>query len=439
MSERESEEGPAEGGAVPVEPGSTPAVEPARPGESPPVPRFESPRRGARAAVWLAGLLILILAGVALSPFWAPQIEPLLPWGENRDEYAALAARVAAVEARPVAPNTGIDAVQSAISALSRRVDQLDSRLTSLEKRPTPPSVDTDAINSAVGALGRRVDQLEAAGKPDLGPIRAGVQQLEQRLAAIETQSASRMASETAASKDMQQELSRVGKVEGELADRVAALEREAQSQNRAELRADGMLALLLGQMREAIEQARPFPTEFDAFVKFARGSDLAAAAEPLAEPARNGVASRAVLVKGLAELAGRMAVASEPAVHSDWREQTLARLRGLVTIRRIDGPSHTGSGGGSDGGSEGVVAAAQTALARGDLAGAVAALEPLTGADAEAARPWLLMARERLAAEAALDHVQELLTERLGSPPAAPGAAPAKLPDEPEKARTRS
>jgi hypothetical protein len=375
----------------------------------------------------LAGLLILILAGVASSPFWAPQIEPLLPWGENRDDYAALAARVAAIETRPVAPSPGIDAVQSAMSQLARRVDQLDSRLAVVEKRPAPPSVDTDAINSALGALGRRVDQLESAAKPDLGPLRAGIQQVEQRLAAIETQSASRIASETAASKDMQQELSRLGKVEGDLADRVAALEREAQSQEKPELRADGMMALLLGQMREAIEQARPFPAEFGAFIKLARGSDLAAGAQPLAEPARNGVASRAVLVKGLAELAGRMA-ASDPAVKSDWREQTLARLRGLVTIRRIDDSSHTGS--------NGAVGAAQAALARGDLAGAVAALEPLTGADAEAARPWLLMARERLTAETALDHVQELLTERLGGSPA---AAPAKVPDEPQKARTRS
>ena len=416
MSERESEQGPAEGGAGPEEPAPTPAVEPPRP------PRG-SPRGSGRWALWLAGLLILIVAGVALSPFWAPQIAPLFPWSENRDDYAALAARVAAVEARPVAPSKAIDAVQSAVSELARRVDQLEARLAAIEKRPAPPSVDTDAINSALGALGRRVDQIEAVGKPDLSPIRAGVQQLEQRLAAIETQSASRMASETAASKD--------------LADRVAALEREAQSQNKAELRADGMLALLLGEMREAIEQARPFPTEFDAFVRLARGSDLAVAAEPLAEPARNGVASRAVLVKGLAELAGRMAVASEPAVESDWREQTLARLRGLVTIRRIDGSSHTGSAGRSDGGSDGPVGAAQTALARGDLAGAVAALEPLTRADAEAARPWLLMAHERLAAETALDHIQELLTERLGSLPA-PGAVPAKVPDEPEKARTR-
>ena len=420
MSERESEQGPAEDGVVPTEPGSTPAIEPAG-------PTRRSARGFARAPLWLAGLLILILGGVASSPFWAPQIEPLLPWGENRDDYAALAARVAAIEARLVAPSPGIDAVQSAMSELARRADQLGSRLAAVEKRPAPPSVDTDAINSALGALGRRVDQLESAAKPDLGPIRAGMQQVEQRLAAIETQSASRIASETAASKDIQQELSRLGKVEGDLADRVAALEREAQSQEKPELRADGMLALLLGQMREAIEQARPFPAEFGAFIKLARGSDLAAGAQPLAEPARNGVASRAVLVKGLAELAGRMA-ASDPAVKSDWREQTLARLRGLVTIRRIDDSSHTGS--------NGAVGAAQAALARGDLAGAVAALEPLTGADAEAARPWLLMARERLTAETALDHVQELLTERLGGSPA---AAPAKVPDEPQKARTRS
>ena len=43
MSERESEEGPAESGAVPVEPGSTPVAEPARPGESPLEPPLDLP------------------------------------------------------------------------------------------------------------------------------------------------------------------------------------------------------------------------------------------------------------------------------------------------------------------------------------------------------------------------------------------------------------
>src|SRR6202030_768105 len=80
MSERESEQGPAESGAVLEEP--APVVEPARPpGGTPGGSPGGSHRTGARTALWLAGLPILILAGVALSPFWAPQIEPLFPWG----------------------------------------------------------------------------------------------------------------------------------------------------------------------------------------------------------------------------------------------------------------------------------------------------------------------------------------------------------------------
>jgi hypothetical protein len=393
--------------------------------------------------LWLAGLLILVLAVIALSPFWAPQIAPLFPWGENREEYAALTARVAAVETRPVQASNDVDSAKSATSAVARRVDQLETainaRLSKIETRPTPQSVDVDEINSAVNALTHRVDHLEAAANADgqvegaVAALREGGQQLEKRLAEVETQSASRMASETAALHDSQQELSRLGKVAADLRDRVAALEREEQAQNRAELRAAGMLTLLLGQMREAVEQARPFPTEFNAFIRLAGGSELAAAAEPLAAPARNGVASHAVLTKRLADLAGQIAAANEPAGEPGWGSQILARLRGLVTIRRLNNGS-------LQSGPEAAVTVAQAALARNDLAGAVAALEPLTGPTADAARPWLQMARERLTVEGALDHLQELLTARLGSPPGAPVSAPPKAPDErSEKARTRS
>ena len=160
MSERQSEQDPAEDGAARPEPSSTPPVEPVGP-----------PRRSSRAALWLAGLLILILAAVALSPFWAPKIAPLFPWGENGAEYASLAARVAAVETRPAPPGNGIDAVKSATSTLARRVDQietaLDARLGQIEKRPASPSADIDPINSALGVLARRVDHLEAAANAD--------------------------------------------------------------------------------------------------------------------------------------------------------------------------------------------------------------------------------------------------------------------------------
>jgi hypothetical protein len=392
MSEGHSEERPGEGGAIPPDP------EPSSPTAAGPQRRQPASRR---AVLWLSALLILVVAGVGLSPFWAPDVAPLLPWGAPTgpavEDYAALAARVAAVEKRPVPPSVDIDAVKSASSALGRRVEQIESalnaRLTEIEKRPAPPGIDVDAIKSAETALARRVDQLEAARTGDDARIAAAtaatktaLQQLEQRLGAAETRSSSQAASET-----------------------------------------DTALAMVLLRIREAVDEARPFPTEYGALKALTRDSDLAANAAPLAEAAQNGVASRAVLSKRLAELAGQV-VATEPATETDWSAQALARLRRLVTIRRIDGVSQTGP--------EAAVSSAQAALARGDLADAVAALDPLTGASAEAARPWLRMARERLAVETALDRLQQQLGARVGHSHVAPAAVPA----EPAvKARTPS
>ena len=392
MSERHSEERAGEGDPTPME------SEP-----SPPPPAGPARRLGAsrHPALWFSAGFILIIAGVALSPFWAPGVAPLLPWSErpstSAEDYAALAARMAAVE-----------------------------------KRSVPPSADIDASKSAVAALGRRVDQLEATRTADaqiaagVAATKAGLQQLEQRLAAAETQSSSRAASETAELQKIQQELSRLSGLTADFATRLPALEQQMQSQSGAE-RTDAALAMVLLQMREAVDQARPFPAEYSAFKALARDPDLMANAEPLAEAAQSGVPSRAVLSKRLSELAGRVATATEPPPESDWGAQALARLRGLVTIRRIDGAPQTGP--------EAAVSAAQAALARGDLADAVAALDPLTGANAEAARPWLRMARERLAVETALDRLQQLLGARLGST----RAAPAALPAEPAKARAPS
>jgi hypothetical protein len=422
MSEGRSEERPGEGAAIPVEP------EPA----APPVPEPARPRRASRrAAPWLLAALIVIVAGVALSPFWAPDVAPLLPWGERRataNDDVALAARVAALENRPMPPSIDIEPIKSAIGALQRRVEQFEStlnaRLDEIEKRPAPPGVDLEPIKSAASALTQRVDQLEAASAAArqsaaaIGAMQAGLQQLEQRLGALEAQSSSRATNEGAELQKTQLELARLGKLTADLENRVPAIERQIKSQNGVE-RTDAALAMVLLQMREAVEQARPFPAEYNAFKALARDPDLGAAAEPLAEAARNGVASRAVLSKRLAELAGQVAAAGEPPAASDWGAQALARLRGLVSIRRIDGASQTGP--------EAAVSAAETALARGDLAGAAAALEPLSGANAEAARPWLRMARDRLATEKALDHLQELLAARLGGTPPAPASAPAE------------
>jgi hypothetical protein len=396
---------------------------------APPAPEPERPQRASRHGVlWLSALLALGIGGVALSPFWAPEVAPLLPWGPgiSAEEYAALAARVRAIETQPGPSSGDADAVRSLISSLSGRVDRLEtavnSRLADLEKRPAALPPDLDTIKSAVSALGRRVDQLEAA-RPDSSQIeaaiaasRAAVPQLEQRVAAVEGLLSSRTAGADTEVQKLEKEVSRLDNSVADIAQRVPTIERQMQAQI-GNGRRDAVAALLLLQMREAVERARPFPTAYSAFKALNHDPEIVAAAEPLAAAARNGVASRAVLGERLADLAGQIATATEPPPQSDWGAQALAQLRGLVTIRRIDGASQSAP--------EAAVSSAQTALARGDLAGAVSALEALTGANAEAARPWLQMARERLSTETALDRLQALLTANIDNPAAAPTKGP--------------
>ncbi len=406
MSEEHSE-GPAEdrgaapGGAEPVPTDETPWAAPAA-GRSEPRPTGAAARQPVAwlAVLLVAALLVIVIAGVALSPFWAPAARSLLPWG-----------------GRPVAASKDFAALAAQVSAL--------------EQRPAPPAVDLDAIKStrsAQAALAQRVDGLEATldglrqNQATAPATKTALAQLAQRLDASNAQSASRSAAEAADARKISRELARLNGEATDLGDRITALEHQARAQAGAGRRGAVLLLALL-QMREAVDEARPFPAEYSVFKELAGDdSKLVAAAAPLAGAAQDGVASRTALRQGLDDLSGQIDTASRPAAPSTWWAQALDRLRGLVTIRRIDGAVKTGPGA--------AVGAAQQALARGDLAATVSALDALTGANAEAARPLLQMARRRLAAETALAHLQQLLAARLGPEPAALPAVP-----EPRKA----
>ena len=383
MTERHDQEHSAEGGALPPVTHQTL-------GEG---AQSARPAGGSRQSVWwLAALLLLVIAGVGSSPFWARDVAPLLPWGSQSaapaEDYAALAARVAAIE-----------------------------------NRPAPPPPDIAAINSTASALARRVDQLEAARGADrqtdaaVAGIKAGLQQLEERLSAFEARSATRANNETAEFEKLRQQLAQFASISSDLADRLPAIERRVGAAGSA-VRTDSALLAALLQMREAVETARPFATEYDAFIALAHDQpDLIAAAQPLAELAQAGVAGNAVLSERLGQLSGRIVPAVAPPVDSDLRTQALAWLHSLVTIRRIDAASQTGQ--------EPAMNVAEGALVRGDLPGAVSALHTLSGPKSAAIQSWLQTAQQRLAAEATLAHLQDLLVARLGTPLEAPGGAP--------------
>ena len=383
MTEGHDQEHSAEGGALPPVTHQTL-------GEG---AQSARPAGGSRQSVWwLAALLLLVIAGVGSSPFWARDVAPLLPWGSQSaapaEDYSALAARVAAIE-----------------------------------NRPAPPPPDIAAINSTASALARRVDQLEAARGADrqtdaaVAGIKAGLQQLEERLSAFEARSATRANSETAEFEKLRQQLAQFASISSDLADRLPAIERRVGAAGSA-VRTDSALLAALLQMREAVETARPFATEYDAFIALAHDQpDLIAAAQPLAELAQAGVTGNAVLSERLGQLSGRIVPAVAPPVDSDLRTQALAWLHSLVTIRRIDAASQTGQ--------EPAMNVAESALVRGDLPGAVSALQTLSGPKSAAIQSWLQTAQQRLGAEATLAHLQDLLVARLGTPLEAPGGAP--------------
>jgi hypothetical protein len=348
-----------------------------------------------QTVLWLAALLLLVIAGVGTSPFWAREVAPLLPWNTEAaapsGNYADLAARVAA-----------------------------------LETRPAPPSADIGAINSAANALAHRVDQLEAARNADREPDAAAaaaeqeLRQLKERLNALEARSASRASKEAAEFEKLRQELAQSAGVSTDLGDRLSAVERRVGAAGAA--RTNGALLAALFRMREAVEAARPFASEYEAFTALAHEqSDLIAAAQPLAGYVQAGVPGRAALSDRLGQLSGRSTPPAASPAGSDQGTQAPAWLRSLVTIRRIDAAAQTGQ--------QPAMHVAEAALARGDLSGAVSALQTLSGPSSGAVQSWLDAAHQRLAAEAVLAHLQELLVARLGTPAETPAAAPAEAP----------
>jgi hypothetical protein len=330
------------------------------PGTEPPARRYRT------TAIALAAAIVVLVVVDAAAPLWAPPLLRSLGW-----ETAA----------------EGPD------PALSERLDRLEAA----QKHDRQ-----DAAKSL------------AALQPTAAQMAATVQQLDRRIAALEAKPVAPAGVPPGEIADLRQQLAKLASTITDLGIRIDAAEKTIAAEKATPAQSaadptDSALLLTLLRIREAVEVARPFAAEYDAFTALAQPRpEIAAAAAPLAEPAKTGVASRTVLVARLHGLAGVIVSAEAPPAEPDWSDRVLARLRGLVTIRRIDGVGQSEP--------EAAVTSAERALRGGDLAAAIAALDRLTGPPAEAARPWLQMARQRLAVEAALHRVGELLTARLGS-----------------------
>lgn len=319
-----------------------------------------APRRRSRAPL-LFLLLVLLTAGAYFSsPAWLPKFTraPAPPTAQSpppkTDEVAVLTARLRALEEK----------------AQSRAAESAPAPPAAA---PSPaPAGDTDALSNQgrqVAALTARVATLEAA----IGNA-ARLDELNKRLSALEGKTA-----------DATSVLS--------LTERVNRLENAGRSAAGAQAVAVAHV-MALGQWQNALAAGRPFALELETAKAIAVRAGTSLDDSAFATYAAAGLPT-------LADLRGRFDAAAAAAVRAaavpddtaGWLRRVLDRIMSLATIRRVDGAAEGSS-------AWAIAARAESRMAQNDLAGAVAEMEGLRGAAAEAAAPWTGPAKARLAAE---------------------------------------
>ncbi|HEY0523299.1 MAG TPA: mitofilin family membrane protein [Stellaceae bacterium] len=388
-------------------------------------------RRGGAGGILAVVLLILILGALAATPFWAPIVVPLLPWGAeqaaNQTEQQQLqdiSGRVQALESRPAAapaqPAQAADTgdLKAALDALDKRVAGMEQRVASagsggvdpaavealrndLQRQTAASNQKLDELNQRIAGIDRKVDS-----RPTTDPaVQQALQGLQQSQQGVQqAQQGTQQALQ-----GLQNDMRRIAVAQTELSDRVSRMEAQASQQVNAG-RADQALLLAVGQLRDAVSGSRPYAAELGAVQALGRDRpNVLAAAQPLTARAQTGVPSLAVLRQRFNDAATAIVQAEESPPSQDFGQEVLGKLRSLVTVR------HTGAAP-ENRPAQGAVAQAESALNAGDLAGAVAALDKLSGPAAEAAKPWLDDARARLAAEGAVAKLDQLLVARLTS-----------------------
>lgn len=399
------------------------------------------PRRGGSALAGLALLVSLAALGVGGYGLMRAGVLPALPGlpapeaAPDDPRFAALAGRAEDLErqlvvlraamAEPPSPGQAAPALPAAIADLPAKVADLERRVTALANSltvPGPqaaaPTVDTGELASLradMAGLSQRLATLEAG--PSASPDSALAQQLEQlagRLTAVEG-----WAQSVAALTQRQQALEQTVT---ELTARLDQLNGTVQAGQRSASTGEA-LVVAAGQLQAALEAGRAYVRELAAVrgLAGAAGPELAADLDsmlaPLAPAAETGLPPALALHTRFKALAPEIIQADRLRGDADWTQQTLGRISALVTVRRSSGEV---AGDGVDA----IVARAEAAVDKGDLAKAVTELEALGGPAADKAAPWLRDARARVAADQAARHLADLALARLSGQPSGSGPA---------------
>ena len=282
---------------------------------------------------------------------------------------------------------------------------------------PTPSAAAPAAADAlAPGALAARLSALEAraAGATGSG---AAVTALAQRVSALENDTARLELDHVLAAWGDQQ--AALETALAEVSARLAQVEAGAAQQAAA----DGRLMTLVlatGELGSALGSSAGFASPLETLREIAGDDPEIAATLARLEPfAARGVVTLDGLRARYPVAANAIVRAAPAAGDAGWIDETVTRLSQLVTIRRTGGAVDPES-------IDGRLLEAETALAAGDLARAIALVEPLAAdaAEASSAQAWLRDARARHEADAALAELSATVRARIGARWAATGVS---------------
>ncbi len=390
---------------------------------------------------WLGGFLLgvivlaLVLAGAVYSrSAWLPLVEglPVMAGAEGGGEessdgaaqqIAALEAKVAALESQlqsaPAAETLDLTEVDTAIAEANKRIDVLDETLEQLlaggviiapdagSAAPAGDAAPGSVLDSQeLASLKAQVEQLAGqlqsgnagaasqAGNGPLEDLNARLGDLEAKLAAL-PDPADRLAALDSRLSAAEQGVAGLPALESRLSGELAALN-AALPKGPSEEAGDAAMFLALLQLRQALSGSGAFEPELALIQGLAaEDADLTAALAPLADHAAGGIPALPGLQASFGAMASKVVAASRGGEEGDWVGKTLQKVSEIVTVRPV------GLVEGDDPGA--VLARAEVKLEAGDLAGAVAELDGLSGAAAEGAAGWRQEAAARLDAEKAL------------------------------------
>ncbi len=368
-------------------------------GKQKPAAKDAPPPSGRRSGGLMAGLVLGVILAVAVA-FGAVY---------SRDSWLPL-----------VNPDSG-----QQNQAMTEALQGLEDRLAALQSALPPDN------SVAIGDLGERLTTLEAAVSQGAGQdpetraalesLNAQMARLTDRLQALEEQQAAQGAATAGASSEATEALTArlsgesarldaLLTAQSELAARLDQAQQDLASATASREAAPGseetLMLLAMLQLRDAIRGSAPYDDPLRMLQNLA-GEDatLTEIIAPLERRASAGLPSLRDLQGAFPEVARRLAAIELGEEGEGWSAGVLRRLSEAVNLRpvgMVEGDQPTA-----------VAARAEVKLNDGDLPGALAELDGLEGAAAEAAAAWRHDAEARVAADQAVSRLGALVSER--------------------------